>query len=551
MSLSISAAASEGQQSPLTLPALTADAPSDGASDSASSSNSSVADTVSIGNVLLDRLATYESDGSVLHQYLDPTEQVSASGSASASAVTHANGGIPARRVDVPELEGEGASGDGSTTALVNYQSVTSQETANLGSGGTGSQAGIVALQYEGLAVTDTEGSAGVSLDSNLSGVKAQSSVGDFTLQLAKALQADTTVDPTTGVRSLTDDGKAALIKTVSQLLLSKNFTTDEAATGAQALADSIDGTSKSITLSLQHRGDQTDSWLHQSQASGADPDANSYSQDYETADDINISLDTGTGELGVDLHEHTADTEESVSIEHGDDVNQVLARTAPASFFGAGGQDIQNATGVLQESSTSSRFTSNQSTLSVALDDGSASVEVNSTLISGRLRTQDVGEAAALGQTGQATLNDLSSTVAGLFDAVDTPEARAAASAVNPTTTTATADKTKTAPSLTDKTATTGLHPRISPFITALTNVLTLLQSVKPAPAETSATASKAASRDKGKLQSVSTSQEALNVTATSSKYEDGEAITENNAFLAALYSKPSAAKPSTKLSV
>ena len=54
-----------------------------------------------------------------------------------------------------------------------------------------------------------------------------------------------------------------------------------------------------------------------------------------------------------------------------------------------------------------------------------------------------------------------------------------------------------------------------------------------------------------KGNLQSVSTSQEALDVTATSGKYDSGEQITENNAFLAALYSKPSAAKPSTKLSV
>jgi len=547
MSLSISAAASQGQQSPLPLPALTADTPATSSSDSSSPSNTPV-DTVSIGTVLPDRLATYESDGSVLNQYQDEGEQDTAEGTASASTVTYANGGVPAASVDVPQLDGKGTSGDGSTTDLVNYQSTSAEETANLTNGASAGQGGVVALQYEGLAITDTQGSAGVSLSSNLSGVQAQSTVGALTLQLAKALQADTTTDPTTGALSLTSDGKTNLIDTVTQLLLSKNFTSDEAATGAHALADSIDGTSKSITLSLQHRGDQTESWLYASQpGDGNNPDSNSYSYDYQTADDVDISLDTGTGALGVDLHEHDVDSEESASAEHSDDVGQALATVGPPSFFGAGGQDVQSTAGdALQESSTYSRFTSNQSTVSVTLDDGSGSAELSSTSIQGRLRSQDVGQAAAVGQSAQQALDGISSTVAGLFDAVDTPAAIAAADGTAPTK--APGDAAKTAPALT---ASTGLHPRISPFITALTNVLTLLQSVKPVPAQTNADTTKATPADKGNLQSVSTSQEALDVTATSGKYDSGEQITENNAFLAALYSKPSAAKPSTKLSV
>jgi len=545
MSLSISAAASEGQQSPLPLPALTAEAPASGTGDTSGPSSAPIVDTVTLDSLLSDRLATYQSDGSVLHQYQDD-EQDSAAGSATASTVTYAGGGVPAAGVAVPELGGEGAAGDGSTTELVNDQATSAEETANLTNATGAGQGGVVALQYEGLAITDTEGSAGVSLSSNLSGVKAQSTVGDLTLQLAKALQADTTTDPTTGALNLTSDGKTNLINTVTQLLLSKNFTSDEAATGAQSLADSIDGTSKSITLSLQHRGDQTEISGGASPL-GDDPEAGQYSYDFQTADDIDISLDTGTGNLGVDLHEHDVDSEESASAQHSDDIAQALATVGPPSFFGAGGQDVESAAGsVLQESASTSRFTSNQSTLSVTLDDGSGSAEFSSTSIQGRLRSQDVGEAAAVGQSAEQALDGIRSTVADLFDAVDTPTAIAAADGTAPTT--ALGDAAKTAPALTGS---TGLHPRLSPFITALTNVLQLLQSAKPVPAETGADAAKSASADKGNLQSVSTSQEALNVTATSSKYDNGEQIGENNAFLAALYSKPSAAKPSTKLSV
>jgi hypothetical protein len=544
MSLSISAAASEGQQYTPLLPALASDAPAVDNSDTSDRTNAPIVDTVSIGSVLPDRLATYQIDGSVLHQYQD-NEQDSATGTATASTVTYA-GGVPADSVSVPELGGEGSAGDGSTTELVNYQSTSAEETANLTNGSGTAQGGVVALKYEGLAITDTEGSAGVSLSSNLSGVKAQSTVGDLTLQLAKALQADTTADPTTGALSLTSDGKTNLINTVTSLLLSKNFTSDEAASGAQSLADSIDGTSKSITLSLQHRGDQTEISGGASPL-GDDPQANQRSYDFETADDVNISLDTGTGALGVDLHEHDVDSEETASAQHSDNVAQALATVGPPSFFGAGGQDIASAAGsVLQENASTSRFTSNQSTVSVTLDDGSGSAEFSSTFIQGRLRSQDVGEAAALGQAAQKGLDSISSTVASLFDAVDTPQNIAAADGTDPATVPGQGDAAKTAPALT---GTTGLHARISPFITALTNVLQLLQSAKPVPTETGAGTAKAT--DKGNLQSLSTSQEALNVTATSSKYDDGEQIGENNAFLAALYSKPSAAKPSTKLSV
>jgi len=540
MSLSISATAATVRQTAAPLSASTVQAAT--ASTSADASNAPIADTVSLTNTLLNSLAPYKSNGSVLVN--SPNyDYSSAVATGSASTVAYGDGGVPAATVAVPALGGEGAPSDGSTTPVLNDLSTSTQETGNVANGLAAGEGGVIAQSYEGVSIGDIEGSASVSLSNNLSGVKAQSIVGDITLQLGQALQADTTTDPTTGALSLTADGKNKLLTTVADILLGRNFTSYEAANGAQSLADSIDGTSKTITLSLQHSGDQTQI-VTSVLPLGSPPSAGQSSWDGSSAATVNISLNTGTGNLGVDLHQHDVSSHETASAQHSDNIAQTLEDLVVPDVYTGGGHDVQSAAGgVLQETASSTSFTSVQSTLSVTLDDGSGSEEVISTLNEGRLRSNDVNEAAALGQSAQKELDSVNAVAAGLFGAVDTPLYLAVADGIDPAKEASPSKVAKTAPALNGSTG-------ASPFITALNGALQLLQSVKPVPAKTGASAAKPTSATEGNLQSLSTSQEALRVSEGSTKVDLTQQLGENNAYLAALYFAPSAAKPSTDLS-
>jgi hypothetical protein len=513
-------------------------------------------DPVALGTVLPDRLAAYTGDGSLLNLASDPTEQSTASGTIENTDVTYGDGGVPAGSVVVPDLAGGGA-GDGSVTPIVDFQSVETQQNASLAAAAasTAGQAGVIAFQSDGARITDTEGTAQASLSSDLSGVTAQSQAGKFTLLLAQALQADTVVDTTTGARSLTTDGKAALIKSVTQLLLARNFTNDEAVSGATTLANSIDGSAKTITLALQHRGSQQDSWLGNFQpggGTGVAPDANSYSNDDTDADNIDISLDTGTGALGVSLQEHETLSVTAAQTEQVDNLGQALAGgiyQTGTSFLDPVQQDVQSAAGaVLQESSSTSTFQSYQTSLTAIAANGpdgqpGASLSITTASIQGRLRTQDIGAAAALQKQSTAALDDIGTTVAVLYqgDAKLAAGSSAAAGAAGTAARTAALTAGKPA-------GKSPLDPQNSVFITELSQVLHLLQSATPTTAADKNAA--AAPPADSKLQSLSTSQEAPDITASVTDRGDGSvALGENNAYLAALYAGPSAAKPSTQV--
>ena len=474
-----------------------------------------------------------------------------ASGSSDSTTITYGAGGVPADSVAIPELAGGGPTSN-AVTPTVDDQTVTVQ-----GSGTPGDldgQAGVYSAQYQSEYVFDDQGSASVSLASDLSGVTAQSIAGNFTLQLAQDVRSNTVADATTGGLDFTQDGATQFVQSVTKLLLSRNFTADQAASSAAELAQAITGSAQTVTLDLQGRTDSSQSFLHApSPGDGSQVTVDGYDYDEQSADDIDISLDTGTGALSVNLDERYQGSSSSATTEQTDDLGAALDG-APFQGLGVivdgtvGVQSTQGAAGSpLQESDTTTRFASAQSSISATTTAG-GSLSITDDHTEGALRTQDIGAAQTLQQESRTEFNIIAPTVSILFNGA--VKAAAADGSATPAVPTAPAH-------LTIKSLGAGasaLHPQTAFTVTELTHILDLLQPATPQAVAQSdvgqAPSATAAPPADAKLQSLTTSQASLTAAVTTKGYaNDSETLNQNNSFLSALYISPSQAKGGTQV--
>jgi hypothetical protein len=547
MSLSVAASASAAN-SPLTaqqvqsaadaaassLPAwsLTSSAPLDQVTSSAAQNLANI--------VVYDQTARLSGNTAVT---------AAASGSSDATTITYGVGGVPADSVAIPELAGGGPTSS-AITPTVDDHTVTVQ-----GSGVPGDldgQAGVYSEHYQSDYVFDNQGSASVSLASNLSGVTAQSVAGNFTLQLAQDLQSNTVADATTGGLDFTQGGAAQFVQSVTKLLLARNFTADQAASSAAELAQAITGSAQTVTLDLQGRTDTSQSFLHApSPGDGSQVTASGYDYDEQSADDIGISLDTGTGALSVNLDERYQGSSSSATTAQTDDLGAALD-SAPLQGLGVvvdgtvGVQSTQSTAGSpLQESDTTTRFGSAQSSVTLTTTAGS-SLSITDDHTEGALRTQDIGAAQTLQQESRTEFNTIAPTVSILFNGA----AKAAAADGSATPATPAAPTHLTIKSL--GAGASALHPQTAFAVTELTHILDLLQPATPqaqSGAGQSPSATAALPAD-AKLQSLTTSQASLTTTVTTKGYaNNSDTLNQNNRFLSALYISPSQAKGGTQV--
>src|ERR1700709_397609 len=88
--------------------------------------------------------------------------------------------------------------------------------------------------------ITPEGASASVSLSADLSGASAATGTGQLAVAFASAIQAATTVDPTTGQRELKDGAGDKLTSAISALLVQNGFSADQAGAAAANLKSEL-----------------------------------------------------------------------------------------------------------------------------------------------------------------------------------------------------------------------------------------------------------------------------------------------------------------------
>ncbi|RKP55702.1 hypothetical protein D7S86_10765 [Pararobbsia silviterrae] len=144
-------------------------------------------------------------------------------------------------------------------------------------------------------------------MSSNLSGVSASTSAGQFAVGFAQALDQATSVDPTTGKLEVNSGASDQLAAALNALFMQYGFTQDQATQATQSLTQEL---TNGDPLSLSAGFDSiTSSSVSASGAYGANGTwtANTVTQT-ELSGSLNISVDA-TGQLNVSLTSQTVST--------------------------------------------------------------------------------------------------------------------------------------------------------------------------------------------------------------------------------------------------